>query len=74
MEISGTASKPATITHGVPQGPILGLLLFLIYFKCLGAKFDQSLSGDGMAENVANKSNISIGRSAAYIGTHTMAL
>ncbi len=31
VEISGTISKPATITCGVPQGSILRPLLFLIY-------------------------------------------
>lgn len=43
--VNGVLSEPPTITHGVPNGSILGLLLFLVFingipnssrfFKCI---------------------------------------
>ena len=62
VDVSGTFSQPRTITCGVPQGSILGPLLFLIYVNDMSAvvKNKLLLYADDSAVMVSGKNRSSI--------------
>ena len=62
MELSGTMSSTKNITCGVPQGSILGPLLFLIYVNGMSAVVKNKLllyaDDSAILVSARNKSDI----------------